>query len=35
MARAISIQVTKRKRGKVNGAALDPSKGPFLDILNR
>jgi hypothetical protein len=35
MARAISIQVTKLKRGEVDGAALDPSKGPSLDILDR
>jgi hypothetical protein len=35
MARAISIQVTKRKRGKVNGAALDPSEVHSFDVTDQ
>jgi hypothetical protein len=35
MVRDISIQVTKLKRGEVDGAAFSPSKGPSLDIVDR
>jgi hypothetical protein len=35
MVRAISIQVTKLKRGEVDGAAFDPSEVHSLDVTDQ